>query len=179
MHGQEFATNSNDCILFYFILFYYYYFFCNIIKVNHFLYCFIILIKLTSYLLENKSLLVLNVYASGESIDCIHSVLILVASPVKALYYSLLNLCWDFNINLSIFMKSFYDVITFSKICHVYFSRWFILFSNWLASKQFLLSNLSCICITHFFVPFHSCCLLNSCRFLPLIQRIFSWFFFS
>ena len=143
MDGQEFATNSNDCILFYFIL-----------LVNHFLYCFIILIKLTSYLLDNKYLLVLNVYVSGESVDCTQSVLIVITFPVKALYYSLLNLCWNFNINLSIFMKSFYEVITFSKICHVYFSRWFILFSNWLASKQFLLSNLSCICITHFFVPF-------------------------
>ena len=46
-------------------------FFCNIIKVNHFLYYFIILLHLISSFLLTRSLLVPSAYISIESIDCI------------------------------------------------------------------------------------------------------------
>ena len=46
-------------------------FFCNIIKVNHFLCRFIILLYLISSFLLTRPWLVLYAYVSFESIDCI------------------------------------------------------------------------------------------------------------
>ena len=80
-------------------------FFCNIIKVDHFLYRFIILLHLISSFSLTRSSLVPYVYVSIESIDCtILSSFELKAnsliSSVKALCLSLLNLCCVLNIDL-------------------------------------------------------------------------------
>ena len=52
------------CIMFFYV------FFCNIIKVNDFLYFFIILLHLISSFSITKSLLVTDPYVCIESIDC-------------------------------------------------------------------------------------------------------------
>ena len=80
-------------------------FLCNIIKVNHCLYRFIILLHLNSYFSLTRSLLVANAYVSIKSIDCIlltsfELKAILSISSVKTLCFSLLNLCCVFNIDL-------------------------------------------------------------------------------
>ena len=59
----------------------------------------------------------------------------------------------------------------------LFFFEWFILFSIWAASKQFLKSsNLSFLFMAHFLLfCLHHCCLLNRYVFLLLIQLMFSW----
>ena len=88
-----------------------YFFLCNIIKVNKFLYSFIILLHLISSFLLTKSLLVPYGYISIESIDCILLSLfelraVLLISSIKSLCLSLLDLCRVFNISLLFFMNS-------------------------------------------------------------------------
>ena len=88
-------------------------FFCNFIKVNHFLYCFFILLHLICSFYFNRSLLVPYVYASTESIDCILLLLlehnaILLNSSVNKLCFLLVN-CWEFYINLLFFMNAFWS----------------------------------------------------------------------
>ena len=61
---------------------------------------------------------------------------ILFISLVKLLCLSLLNICRVFNINLLIFMTI--TMIFLKTMSTVLFSRWFILFSGSVASKQFL-----------------------------------------
>ena len=85
-------------IMFFFV------FFCNIIKVNQFLYFFIILLHLISSFLLTRYFLIPYAYASMESIDCIYlssfelkSILIIFS--VKTLCHSLLNFCCVFNIS--------------------------------------------------------------------------------
>ena len=100
MDDQKFVVNLNcglSC------------FFCNIIKVNHFLYRFIILLHLISSFSFTRSFLVLYVYVSIESVDSIllspfEFKAILLISSVKTLYLSLLNLCCVLNIYLCFFM---------------------------------------------------------------------------
>ena len=91
---------------------FFYVFFCNIIKVNHFLYRFIILLHLISSFSLTRSLLFSYAYISIESIDCIllssfELKAILLISSVKTLCFSLLNLCCVFNIDL-LFLMNFY-----------------------------------------------------------------------
>ena len=76
-------------------------FFSNIIKVNYFFYCFIILLHLISSFSLTKSLVVAYAYVSIESIDCIllssfELRRILLISSVKILCLSHLNLCCVF-----------------------------------------------------------------------------------
>ena len=101
----------------------------NVIKVDHFLYRFIILLHHISLLSLTKFLLVPYAYVSIESIDCIllssfELKAILLIYSVKTLCLSLLNLCCVFNI-------SFY----FLRIL-------FNLFSNYLLEVYFLLNGL-------------------------------------
>ena len=111
------------CIIFFYV------FFCNL-KVNHFLYCFIMFLYLVSSFSLTRSLLIPYAYVFIISIDCILSVsfdfkVILLISSVKTLYLSLSYLCFVFNINL-FFYKLF---MTFSYLHQVdFFPRWFILF---------------------------------------------------
>ena len=99
---QEFVGN-----LFFYVFFY------KIIKVNHFLYCFIILLHLISSFLLTRSLLVPYAYVSIEYIDCILlssselNAMLLIFS-VKTLCVSLLNLCCFFNIDLLFLWKTIY-----------------------------------------------------------------------
>ena len=76
-----------------------YVFFCNIIIFNHVLYCFIILLHLI-FLYDILDLP--YVYVSTESVDYIllssFESKILISS-VKILCFSLLNLCWVFNVS--------------------------------------------------------------------------------
>ena len=100
----------------------------------------------------------------------------MLISLVKILCFSLLNRCCVFDIDLLFLMNSlwFFKTIYISFI----FSRWFILFSSWVASKEFLkFSNLSYFFMTHFFCVF--CffnCLLSNYKFLLFIQQFLSWF---
>ena len=89
-------------------------FFYNIIKVNHFFYCFIILLHLVFSFLHTRSLLVPDAYVSIESIESIDCIVlsslafnaILVTFSLNTSYFLLfLNLYRDFNINLLIFIN--------------------------------------------------------------------------
>ena len=80
-------------------------FLSNIIKVNHFLYCFTILLYSISSSSPLCIMSLLVPYVSTESIHCILlslSVLneILLTSSVNTLCFSPVNLCFDLNINL-------------------------------------------------------------------------------
>ena len=99
------------------------FFFYNIIKVNHFLYPFIILLHLISSFSLIRSLLIPYACVSIESNDCILSSsfelnAILLISSVKTMWKYYL---W--------FLLS---------ILILFFSRYFILFSSLVASKHFL-----------------------------------------
>ena len=105
----------------------------NVIKVDHFLYRFIILLHHISLLSLTKFLLVPYAYVSIESIDCILLSLfelkaILLISSVRTLCLSLLKLCCIFNIDLLFFIN--YLILPISIL---FFSRYFILFSSWVA----------------------------------------------
>ena len=73
----------------------FYVFFCNIVKVKHFWYCFIILLSSMSSSLHTRSLLVPCAYISIESIDYI---LLLLISSIKKLLFQSLNVCCVLNI---------------------------------------------------------------------------------
>ena len=98
-------------------------------------------------------------YIPIESIDCIllSSLAfnpILLTSSVNILCFSSLNLCCYFIINLLLFMSSLWFSLRIYTLT-LFFPRLFILFSIWVASKQFLKSsNMSFLLITHFFAPF-------------------------
>ena len=88
----------------------FYVFFLNIIKVNHFLQRFFILLGLISSFSLTRSLIVLYTYVSIKSIDCILLSLvelkaILLISSVQKFCFSLLNLCYVFNISLLLFIN--------------------------------------------------------------------------
>ena len=120
------------------------------------MYHFYILLHLTFSFSLTRSLLLPYAYASIKSIDCIllssfELKAILLISSVK-IWPSLLNLCHVFNIVLLFFINflSFFFFLKQSMLI-LFFSRYFILFSSLIASKQFLLfSNLSFLFITHF-----------------------------
>ena len=104
-------------------------FFCNIIRINDFLYRFIILLHLVSSFSFTRLFMVPYAYVFIELIDCIH--LILLISSVKTLSRSLLNHCCVFNINLLFLMNCLFSLVTKETIyANFTFSRWFILFSN-------------------------------------------------
>ena len=107
MDGQEFLANLDYVLLTLLLQHHQSY---NI-KVNHFLYLFIILLHLISSLSLTKSLLVPHAYVSIESIDSIllssfELKAILLISSVKTLCLSLLNLCCILNIDLLFFINS-------------------------------------------------------------------------
>ena len=119
-----------------------YVFYCNIVIVNHFLYCFIILLHLISSFLCIISLFVAYAYVFIKSFDCIllSSLalnVILLTSLVNTPCFSVLNICCEFSINLLFF----YDLLWFSRrlsTLRLFCSKWFVLFLSWVASKQFL-----------------------------------------
>ena len=100
MHDQEFAFHL-DYVLFTFS-------FLKSLKIIIFvLFCYICSI------LHTSSLLISHAYVSIESIDCIllkslELYSILLTSSVSTLCFPLLNLCWNFSINLLFFMN-FYE----------------------------------------------------------------------
>ena len=90
---------------------FFYVFSCNIIKINHFFYGFIILLHLISSFSLIRFLPFPYAYVSIKSNDCILLTLfklqaILLISSVKVLCLSLLNLCCVFNIDLLFLMNS-------------------------------------------------------------------------
>ena len=110
VHDQDFVANLDYIVLC---------FFCNIIKVNHSCIVSIYLVTIFSYIqlhlvssfLHTRSLLVPYTYVSIESIYCILlSQLainaIFIASSFKTLCFLLLNLCYDFNTSLLIFVNT-------------------------------------------------------------------------
>ena len=112
---------------------FFYVFFYNIIKVNYFLYCFIIFLHLISSFSCTTSSLVAYGCVSIESIDCIllssfKLKAIVLISSVKALCLSL-SLCCVFNIDLLFFMNSLRFFLRLSMLI-LFFSKWFILFSS-------------------------------------------------
>ena len=109
------------------------------IKVYHFLYRFITLLHLITSFSLTRSLLVPYAHVFIESIDWIllssfELNAILLISSVKTLCLSLLNLYFVFNIDLLFLMNYFLRL----SMSIWFFSRWFVLFSVWVASKQFL-----------------------------------------
>ena len=81
---------------------FFYVFSRNIIKVNHFLYCFFLMLHLISSFLYARYLFSPYAYAFIELIDCIVLSLlalnlIILISSVNTLYFLFLNLCCDFN----------------------------------------------------------------------------------
>ena len=106
--------------------------FCNIIKVNHFLYHFIILLHLISSFSLTGSLVVPYAYVSLESTDSMLLLsfelnAILLTSSVKTLRLSLLNLSCVFDIDLLFFYEFF--MTFFKTICFnfIFFQTFFIL----------------------------------------------------
>ena len=96
MDGQEYLVNLNSVLLC---------FLFHIIKVNQFLYRYIILLNLVSSFSPTKSLLVPYAFFSIESFDCIlkssfEIKAILLISLVKTLCLSFLIFCCVFNISL-------------------------------------------------------------------------------
>ena len=96
MDGQEYLVNLNSVLLC---------FLFHIIKVNQFLYRYIILLNLVSSFSLTKSLLVPYAFFSIESFDCIlkssfEIKAILLISLVKTLCLSFLIFCCVFNISL-------------------------------------------------------------------------------
>ena len=158
------------------------FFLYNIIKVNHFLYCFIIFLHIISSFSLTRTLFVPYTYVSLKSIDHILLPLfelkeILLISSVKTLCLSNLNLCFVFNINLWFFMNSFYEI--FFSIIYVNL----IIFLNFLFYYQvklllncfynfqiyvfYLWYNFLCLLFFHL----RCCHLLSSYNFLLLIEQ--------
>ena len=91
-----------------------FFFFCNIIKVNHFSYLFIVLLHLISSFSLTRSVLVPYAYDSIESIDCIllssfELKAILFISSVKTFFPSLLI--------LAVFLV----YLVFYELCMIFF----------------------------------------------------------
>ena len=98
-------------------------------------------------------------YVSNESVDWIILLPlalkeILLTFSVNTLCLSLLNQCYNLNINLQFFINSlwFFHKLSVSSL---FFHRKFISFSIWFVYRQFLNSSNSIFCFTaYFFVPF-------------------------
>ena len=122
MDSQELLANLDYVLLCFY----------KIIKVNRFLYRFIMVLHLISSFSLTRSLLVPYAFVSIGSIYCIilssfELEAILLISSLKLLCLSLLNLGCVCNINC-FFMKtlSFFNTI----YVILFFSRWFVLFSS-------------------------------------------------
>ena len=107
----------------------FYVFFYSIVKVNHFLCRFIILLHLISSLALTRSFFVPNAYVHIELIDCILLLsfelkTVLLISSVKTFCLSRLNLCCVFLIDLLFFINSL--ILSLSVL---FSSRYFVLFS--------------------------------------------------
>ena len=130
MDDEQFVANFDYVLYFYF---------CIVIQVNYF---YIVLLYCCFKFLHSRSLLVPYAYVSIEPIDCIllSSLalnVILFTSSGNILRSSLLNLCGNFSINLLFFMNSLWFRLRLLSAT-LFFSHWFILFSNRVASKQCL-----------------------------------------
>ena len=115
------------------LIMFFYVFFCNIIKVNRFLYCFIVLLHLISSFSLTGFLLIPYAYASIKSNDCIllssfELSGILLISSVKTLCFSFLNLYSVFNMDL-LFLMNFSRFFVRLSMLILFFSRYFILLS--------------------------------------------------
>ena len=104
--------------------------FCNIVKVNHLLHRFVILLHLISSFSLTRSLLIPYAYVSIESFDCIllssfELNAILLICSVKKLCLSILNLCCFF----------FYQLIVFYEFFVIFFKT---LYVNFIFSKCFI-----------------------------------------
>ena len=137
----------------------FYVFFCHIIIVNYFLQYFIILLHLIPSFLLTRSLLVPYTWVYIESIDYILLLplelwAILLISSVKTLCLSLVNLCRGFKINFLFFTNSLWSFLRLPASVSFFFSRGFILFSNWVVCKQFFRLQVYDFFLWHFFVSF-------------------------
>ena len=144
------------------------------------MYCFIILMDLSSSFLCIISLFVPYANVSIESFGCIllssltlSKILLLQLqiSLVKTCF-SLLKVCGDFNINL-LFLWILYDFIEDSSYQVYFFNN---IFSNLIALRQCSqLPNLSSFCI----LPFYFQCwhLLNNYTFMVAIKQMLPLFF--
>ena len=138
LDDQEFVDNLDYAFLS---------FLCNIFKVNH-LYIFLHLISF--FFWHTRSLLIPNAHVYIKSIDCIllsslELKAILLTSSVNTLYFSLLYLCCDLNINLLSFMNSLWFSLR-QSISNILFPI-FILFSLYTFpyfSLVYFVFNLSC-----------------------------------
>ena len=103
---------------------FFYVFFCDIIKVNHFLHYFIILLHLVSSFLHIKYL---NV--SIESIDWILLSLlalnVILNSSLNTWCFLLLNLFFIFNINLLLFISSVWFSLKISLLTSFFLNSLF------------------------------------------------------
>ena len=109
------------------IMFYYVF---NIIKVNHFLYRFIILLHLFSSLSLTKSLLVPYAYVSIESIDCtflssFELRAILLISSVKTLCFLLLIVPFTVFLILILILFNIFNTV-FYKFLMIFFNTIYI-----------------------------------------------------
>ena len=111
--------------------------FVNIIKFNNF--CMILLYY---YIWPipfhfTRSLVVPYAYDSNDFIylPSFEVKIILLISPIRTLCLSLLNLCRVSNINSLFFLWNLYENILRVSMSIRFFSRCFILFSSWVASK--------------------------------------------
>ena len=112
--------------------------FVNIIKFNNF--CMILLYYyIWSFLFHfTRSLAVPYAYESNDFIllPSFEVKIILLISPIRTLWRSLLNLCRVSNINsLFFFLWNLYENFLGVFMSIRFFSRCFILFSSWVASK--------------------------------------------
>ena len=170
MDDQEFVANLDYALLC---------FFYNIIKVNHFLYKFIILLHLISSFSLTRSLHVPYAYISVESIDCIllssfEPKAILLISSIKTLCPSLLNLCCVFNINLLLLLNSSWSSLSISFYFYLdnlfYYQAELLLnsFYNFKIQVFFLWHTFLCLLL----FCLDCCHLLSNYKFLLLIQQI-------
>ena len=111
--------------------------FVNIIKFNNF--CMILLYYyIWPFLFHfTRSLVVPYAYDSNDFIylPSFEVKIILLISPIRTLCLSLLNLCRVSNINSLFFLWNLYENILRVSMSIRFFSRCFILFSSWVASK--------------------------------------------
>ena len=117
-----------------------YVFFYNVIKVNHFLYCFVILSHFISSFLHNRFLLVPYAYVSTKSLDCILLLslvlnAILFTPSVKKLSFSIRNFSCDFSINLLLLINSLWFSLRLSTL--TFFLADLICFQPELLLKKF------------------------------------------
>ena len=151
MNDQKFAASLNYVILC--LLF-------SVIKVNHFLYRFIILLYLNSSFSLTKSFLISYTYVSIESIDCILlSSLelkgIQLISSVKTLRLSLLNIFYILILIyyfLCILYVLFYRKVNYISL-FLFLDGLFYSQVDFLL-KNFIISNLSFLFMTCIFLPF-------------------------